>query len=171
MDGGPFDECTHMHASRTNGALRACEHVSQTPRARALQERGLHWRVCSFIMCAHSSCRPLLLRLICSGCVQTGKQLEEKQVHTDSIGDLQMSNDSSHFVTASKDKTAKLVDAVSLEVMKTYATEYPVNTATLSPIEDHVLPTSTSPLQALTCCIAACCSGTGCCAASAQCMT
>lgn len=70
--------------------------------------------------------------------VQTGKQVAEKQVHTDSIGDLQFSTDTSHFVTASKDKTAKLVDALSLEVMKTYATEYPVNTATLSPIEDHV---------------------------------
>ena len=69
---------------------------------------------------------------------QTGKQLAEKAVHTDSIGDLQMANDCSHFVTASKDKTAKLVDAQTLEVMKTYATEYPVNTATISPIEDHV---------------------------------
>ena len=34
------------------------------------------------------------------------------------------------------------MDALTLEVMKTYATEYPVNTATLSPTEDHVRPPS-----------------------------
>ena len=70
--------------------------------------------------------------------MQTGKLLEEQKAHSDTVCDLQMSSDGSHLVTASKDKTAKLLDAQTLEVMKTYPTEYPVNTASLSPKEDHV---------------------------------
>jgi hypothetical protein len=43
-------------------------------------------------------------------CLQTGKCLLEKQVHEKHIMDLQMSNDLTHFVTASNDKSAKLID-------------------------------------------------------------
>lgn len=42
------------------------------------------------------------------------------------------------FVTASKDNTAKLFDSESLMLLKTYKTERPVNSATISPIFDHV---------------------------------
>jgi len=42
------------------------------------------------------------------------------------------------FVTASKDKTAKLFDVDDLSVHKVYVTERPVNSASLSPIYDHV---------------------------------
>jgi len=42
------------------------------------------------------------------------------------------------FVTASKDHTAKLFDSESLMLLKTYKTERPVNSATISPIFDHV---------------------------------
>lgn len=42
------------------------------------------------------------------------------------------------FVTASKDHTAKLFDSESLVLLKTYKTERPVNSATISPIFDHV---------------------------------
>ena len=78
--------------------------------------------------------------------VQTGKLLEEQKAHSDTVCDLQMSSDGSHLVTASKDKTAKLLDAQSLEVMKTYTTDYPVNTASLSPKEDHVCCPARCPL-------------------------
>ena len=50
----------------------------------------------------HSLPSPLLL--------QTGKCLLEKQIHEKHIMDLQMSTDLTHIVTASNDRTAKLVD-------------------------------------------------------------
>lgn len=43
------------------------------------------------------------------------------------------------FITASKDQTAKLFDTSSLELLKEYKTERPVNSAALSPILDHVV--------------------------------
>ena len=41
-------------------------------------------------------------------------------------------------ITASKDNSAKLLDAEKLDVLKTFRTERPVNSAALSPIKDHV---------------------------------
>lgn len=38
------------------------------------------------------------------------------QVHEDAIQDMQFSADGSYVITASLDKTAKLVDVISLEV-------------------------------------------------------
>lgn len=52
---------------------------------------------------------------------------------------MQMSKDSTMFVTASKDHTAKLFDADNLILLKTYKTERPVNSAALSPTHDHVV--------------------------------
>jgi len=49
-----------------------------------------------------------------------------------------MSKDSTMFITASKDNTAKLFDTDSLMCLKTYKTERPVNSAAVSPIFDHV---------------------------------
>ncbi|KAK9829979.1 hypothetical protein WJX72_009008 [[Myrmecia] bisecta] len=71
--------------------------------------------------------------------VETGKMLQEEHIHEGYIQDMQMSTDGTHFVTASLDKTAKLVDAQTLEVLKTYVTERNANSAALSPIFDHVL--------------------------------
>lgn len=70
--------------------------------------------------------------------VQTGKVLEENKIHDATINDLQLSADGSHFVTASNDRTAKLVDTVTLEELKVYQTDRNVNSASLSPIYDHV---------------------------------
>lgn len=58
--------------------------------------------------------------------------------HVGSINDMQMSKDGTMFITASKDKTAKLFDTDSLACLKTYKTERPVNSAAISPIFDHV---------------------------------
>lgn len=71
--------------------------------------------------------------------VETGKQVAEAAIHDKNIQDLQMSADGTHFVTASTDKTAKLVDAQTLEVLKTYASSVQVNSAAISPLYDHVL--------------------------------
>jgi WD40 repeat protein len=41
---------------------------------------------------------------------QTGKVKEESKVHDSQINDLKLSADGTHFITASSDKTGKLVD-------------------------------------------------------------
>lgn len=51
---------------------------------------------------------------------------------------MQKNRQGTMFVTASKDKTAKLFDVDDLSVHKVYVTERPVNSASLSPIYDHV---------------------------------
>jgi len=51
---------------------------------------------------------------------------------------MQLSKDQMSLITASKDKTAKLFDAPSLNLLKTYKTDRPVNSAALSPIRNHV---------------------------------
>lgn len=71
--------------------------------------------------------------------VETGKMVEENKIHDATISDLQMYVDGTHFVTASNDRSAKLVDSLSLEVLKVYQTERNANSAALSPTEDHVL--------------------------------
>eukprot|EP01137_Pigoraptor_chileana_P009917 Opistho-2@58845 len=69
----------------------------------------------------------------------SGKRLSYERVHEGQINDIQLYADSSMFITASKDNYAKLLDTESLEVMKTYKTERPVNSAAISPIKNHVV--------------------------------
>jgi len=59
--------------------------------------------------------------------------------HTKPAVSLSFSADKTHFITASHDNTAKLWDTVSLENLKTYETEKPVNSAAISPLKNHVL--------------------------------
>lgn len=59
--------------------------------------------------------------------------------HSGAIQDMQMSRDGTMFVTASKDNTAKLFDTDALTHLKTYKTERPVNSASISPNFDHVV--------------------------------
>lgn len=58
--------------------------------------------------------------------------------HYATINDMQMNKDSTLFITASKDNTAKLFDSDTLFCLKTYKTERPVNSAAISPLLDHV---------------------------------
>ncbi|XP_066587157.1 eukaryotic translation initiation factor 3 subunit I [Prorops nasuta] len=71
--------------------------------------------------------------------VRTGKELSSVRGHKSQINDMQFNKDGTMFVTASKDNTAKLFDSESLMHLKTYKTERPVNSATISPILDHVV--------------------------------
>lgn len=43
------------------------------------------------------------------------------------------------FISASKDSCAKLYDSTTLECLKTYKTDRPVNSASISPKFDHVV--------------------------------
>lgn len=64
-----------------------------------------------------------------------GSELKHTYPHEENmqITDLQWSNDRTYFITACKDKTAKLIDANSLDVMKTYVTDTPLNSAAITP--------------------------------------
>lgn len=70
---------------------------------------------------------------------ETGKLIQEVQVHDDALQDMQMSPDGTHAVTASLDKTSKLIDVQTFEVLKTYKTGRFVNSAAISPLFDHVV--------------------------------
>ena len=71
--------------------------------------------------------------------VETGKIIAEAKDHKKQIQHLSMSEDKTHFISASLDKTAKLFDSTTLECMKTYAADRPVNAAIISPIRDHII--------------------------------
>ena len=59
--------------------------------------------------------------------------------HTDAVRDIQFSADLSYFITASKDQSAKIFDADTLDCLKTFNTERPVNSASISPLRDEVI--------------------------------
>ena len=47
--------------------------------------------------------------------------------------------DGTHFITASHDRTSKLVDTQTLEVLKHYQGPANINGASISPLYDHVV--------------------------------
>lgn len=55
------------------------------------------------------------------------------------VTDLQWSPDRTYFITASKDKTARLIAARDLEPLKTYVTDTPLNSACITPNKDYVI--------------------------------
>lgn len=71
--------------------------------------------------------------------MKTQKKLKLTSEHTKSIADMQASKDGTMFITASKDNTAMLWDSDSMEQLKIYKTERPVNSASISPLFDHVV--------------------------------
>ncbi|KAF3833577.1 hypothetical protein F7725_024781 [Dissostichus mawsoni] len=68
-----------------------------------------------------------------------GEILKKVKEHTKQINDLQTSVDLTMFISASKDNTAKLFDSATMDHIKTFKTERPVNSAAISPIMDHVV--------------------------------
>jgi len=71
--------------------------------------------------------------------IRKGREVNSVNDHTAGINDMQLNKDGTMFVTASKDTSAKLFDSESLMCLKTYKTERPVNSASISPIMDHVV--------------------------------
>ena len=55
------------------------------------------------------------------------------------LNDLQWSPDRTYFITASKDKTAKLVSANDLQVLKTYPADTSLNSACITPRKEFVI--------------------------------
>lgn len=70
----------------------------------------------------------------------TGEQVKFMRKHTACIQDIQFSpsGDFAYFITASKDHTSMVWDAADLKVLKTFKTDRPVNSASISPIRSHV---------------------------------
>jgi len=70
---------------------------------------------------------------------KSGERLKGCKDHTKQINDIQAYKDMTMFITASKDNTARLFDMESLEPLKIYKTERPANSASISPLHDHVV--------------------------------
>jgi len=72
---------------------------------------------------------------------KTGELLDSVQAHEPDmiITDLQWAPDRSYFVTSSKDKTAKLISATDLAIMKSYSADTPLNSAAITPIKDYII--------------------------------
>lgn len=69
----------------------------------------------------------------------TGKEVARRKAHDDRINRITFNRDKSMFITASKDCSAKLIDPNTLEIIKTFRTERPVNGAVISPTHPHIL--------------------------------
>lgn len=70
---------------------------------------------------------------------KTGEFLKNVAVHDKEITDLQFAPDRTYFITASKDKTARILDTKNLKIMKTYVADAPLNTAAITPKKDYVI--------------------------------
>lgn len=72
---------------------------------------------------------------------KTGEQLDNMPIHefNQPITDLQWAPDRTYFITACKDKTAKLITAKNLDVLKTYTTDTPLNSACMTTKKDFVI--------------------------------
>lgn len=71
--------------------------------------------------------------------VETGKEVQRLKCHTERVNRVNMNREKTMLITASKDCTAKLIDPINFEMVKTYKTERPVNGAAISPTHPHIL--------------------------------
>lgn len=65
--------------------------------------------------------------------------IKKTSPHSDVIRDLQLSPDRTYFITASRDNTSKIIDLLTLNTLKTFKTERPVNSASISPLRNEVV--------------------------------
>lgn len=70
---------------------------------------------------------------------RTGEQTHSSHAHEQAIQDLQTSLDRTYLLTASKDKTAKLLSCDDLELMHTYDAQIPLNSAALTSVKDFII--------------------------------
>jgi len=72
--------------------------------------------------------------------VKSGEEINNNErAHGDTVTDLQLSKDGTYCITSSKDKSARLHDTKTLQVIKTYTTETPLNSAAIAPTQPYVL--------------------------------
>ena len=72
--------------------------------------------------------------------VETGKEVMRKTgIHIDRINRISFNKDKTLLITASKDCNSALINPITLEVVRMYRTDRPVNGAVISPTHPHVL--------------------------------
>jgi len=71
--------------------------------------------------------------------VERGEEINCIEAHSKCVNSISFTRDRSCFVTASKDHYCKLFDTRTLEHLKTYDTGRPANSASISPIMDHIV--------------------------------
>lgn len=71
--------------------------------------------------------------------VRTGEQTHTAHDHDQVIQDLQTSLDKTYFLTASKDKTARLYSCDDLELLHSYDAQIPINSAALTSVKDFII--------------------------------
>ncbi|KAJ1652668.1 translation initiation factor eIF3 subunit [Dispira simplex] len=64
----------------------------------------------------------------------TGDVLQSVHDHTATITDLQFSTDRTYFITSSKDKTSRIYDSNTLQALKEYTCDAPLNSAAIVPV-------------------------------------
>mmetsp|Transcript_39648 Transcript_39648/g.85839 ORF Transcript_39648/g.85839 Transcript_39648/m.85839 type:complete len:174 (-) Transcript_39648:44-565(-) len=70
---------------------------------------------------------------------QSGELVRAVEAHADAVNDIQLARDRMTFITASKDQTSCLFDTQTLEKLKTYKADRPLNSACIAPERDHVV--------------------------------
>jgi len=71
--------------------------------------------------------------------VQRGEEEQKIQAHSKEVRCLQFSADKTMFVTCSADKNAKLFDTRTMELIKTFKSDRPLNAVSISPLLNHVI--------------------------------
>lgn len=70
---------------------------------------------------------------------KTGEMETEEKLHDKQINRVSFNRDQTLAITASADNNSKLLDTTSLEVLKTFETDRPVNGCAISPLKEHVM--------------------------------
>jgi translation initiation factor 3 subunit I len=71
--------------------------------------------------------------------LKTSEKFMEKNIHSDSIKSICLSNDKKKFLTSSLDKTAKIIDIDTFEELACFKSKVPINYAIFTPKNDYVL--------------------------------
>lgn len=67
------------------------------------------------------------------------KQMSKIDCHEQKINNFAFSKDYSHFITASSDQTAKMIDTETQKVIRTFESDAPINAAAISPSRNHII--------------------------------
>lgn len=71
---------------------------------------------------------------------KSGEEVQSNEkAHNGQVTDLQLSTDGTYFVTSSKDKSARLHRTQDLVVLKTFTTNTPLNSASITPVRPYVI--------------------------------
>lgn len=66
-------------------------------------------------------------------------ELQHVDAHAEPVTDMQLSWDNTYIITSSKDKSSHIIDATTLDIIKTYSTDTPLNSAIALPTRPYVV--------------------------------